>query len=300
VLESVILVINGKGGVGKTSLVANLAGLAAESGWRVLAIDVDPQGNLARDIGVLDRSDAGANLRDAATGRAGLTPLVDVRSRLDLVPGGDQLDALAAEIHATLARGQIAGGLGMLEGAIAPIAGRYDLIVIDSPPGDKSLQTAAARAARFLVVPTAPDDCSIDGLGAVFERWAHLRVDGGNPDLEILGVALTLTVARGDRIRRRARAVLAELLAGGVEVFETSIRFAQAAAVDCRRRGLLVHEYEQAALDAEPWYRNKQSVGESYSSATAGLAADYQSLTDEILHAYLARRGLAPVPVEVS
>ena len=46
-----------KGGVGKTSLVANLAGLAANGGWKTLAIDTDPQGNLARDIGVINDAD---------------------------------------------------------------------------------------------------------------------------------------------------------------------------------------------------------------------------------------------------
>ena len=57
-----ILTINGKGGVGKTSLVANIAGLTAASGWRVLAIDTDPQGNLARDLGVLPQADRGASV----------------------------------------------------------------------------------------------------------------------------------------------------------------------------------------------------------------------------------------------
>ncbi len=57
-----ILVLNGKGGVGKTSLTANLAGLAALSGWRVLAVDLDPQGNLGRDLGYLGDADDGQTL----------------------------------------------------------------------------------------------------------------------------------------------------------------------------------------------------------------------------------------------
>ena len=62
------MVSNGKGGVLKTSLTANVAGLAATSGWRVLAVDLDPQGNLATDLGVLAESDGGAGLLDAVTG----------------------------------------------------------------------------------------------------------------------------------------------------------------------------------------------------------------------------------------
>jgi CO dehydrogenase nickel-insertion accessory protein CooC1 len=52
-IPNTILVMNGKGGVGKTSLVANLGGLAAFAGWRTLLVDTDPQGNLGRDLGVM-------------------------------------------------------------------------------------------------------------------------------------------------------------------------------------------------------------------------------------------------------
>ena len=68
------------------------------------------------------------------------------------------------------------------------------------------------------------------------------------------------------------------------EVFDTTIRFAQAAAVDCRRDGRLAHEYEQAALAADPWWKHT-SRGETFSRAATGLADDYQHLTNEILTA---------------
>ena len=58
-LRRTIAVLNGKGGVGKTSLTANLSGLFADAGYRVLAIDLDPQGNLGNDLGYL-----GAGLGD--------------------------------------------------------------------------------------------------------------------------------------------------------------------------------------------------------------------------------------------
>jgi cellulose biosynthesis protein BcsQ len=61
-LSRVIAVINGKGGVFKTSLVANVGGLLAEGGSRVLLVDLDPQGNLAEDLGYADRGDGGRSL----------------------------------------------------------------------------------------------------------------------------------------------------------------------------------------------------------------------------------------------
>jgi hypothetical protein len=61
-LSRVIAVINGKGGVFKTSLVANVGGLLAESASHVLLVDLDPQGNLAEDLGYADQSDGGRSL----------------------------------------------------------------------------------------------------------------------------------------------------------------------------------------------------------------------------------------------
>ncbi len=94
-IPSALMISNGKGGVLKTSLAANLAGLAALSGWRVLAVDLDPQGNLATDLGVLDKSDGGEGLLRAVADNARLTPLahrgeVHVRAA-DLRPGDSDL-----------------------------------------------------------------------------------------------------------------------------------------------------------------------------------------------------------------
>ena len=277
-----ILTINGKGGVGKTSLVANLAGLAAASGWRVLAVDTDPQGNLARDLGVQPAADDGANLRDAILGTAALAPLRGVRPGLDLTPGGRHLEGLIAEVQTMMARGRYLSALSLIDTMLGRVANEYDLIVIDSPPGERALQTLAARAASHLLIPTAPDDCSVDGLSAVFDLYQQLRTDGANPDLNILGVVLMLTVTSATAVKRTVRATLAELLGSTVRVFDTTVRFAQAAAVDCRRDGRLAHEYEQAAHAAAPWW-TVTGRNESFSRAASGLAGDYQQLTNEIL-----------------
>ena len=282
-IPNTILTINGKGGVGKTSLVANIAGLTAGSGWRTLAIDTDPQGNLARDLGVLEQADDGTNLRDAILNRTPLTPLRNVRPGLDLAPGGRHLDSLVAEVQLMMARGQYLSALGLFDRMLTGIADNYDLIIIDSPPGERAIQTLAARAAAHLLIPTAPDDCSVDGLGAVFDLYQQLRTDGGNPNLNILGVVLMLTVTTATNVKRTVRNTLTELLGDHIQVFDTTIRFAQAAAVDCRRDGRLAHEYEQAALIADTWWKHTTTKGETFSRAATGLANDYQQLTNEIL-----------------
>ena len=68
-LSQAIAVSNAKGGVGKTSLVANIGVVAANSGWQVLLVDLDPQGNLGSDLGYRQTggSDEGAGLSRALT-----------------------------------------------------------------------------------------------------------------------------------------------------------------------------------------------------------------------------------------
>ena len=284
------MVSNGKGGVLKTSLAANVAGLAAVSGWRVLAVDLDPQGNLATDLGVLDASDGGEGLLQAVTGSAPLTPLKDVRPGLDLVAGGPRTGELAGHLSRAALSGQLVHG--WLERALAPVAGEYNLIVLDCPPGEALIHTLALTAAHFVVIPTQPDVASIHGLGAVFGRLLEVR-DSTNPQIEVLGVVVGPVGTQSTAIVRDTRSRLTEILGESIPVFDPTIRLAQAAAVHCRDRGLLAHEYESAAATATPWYKlraERGSQGPKFSSAASGLAEDYQRLTEAILAAYTTRQ----------
>ena len=288
-IPSALMVSNGKGGVLKTSLAANLAGLAATSGWRVLAVDLDPQGNLASDLGVLEQSDGGAGLLAAVADQAPLEPLRDVRPGLDLVAGGPR----TAELTGHLSKAALAGQFvhGWLERALAPLAGGYNLVVFDCPPGEALIHTLALTSAHYVLIPTQPDIASIHGLGAVFGRLLEVR-SSTNPAIEVLGVVVGPVGTQSKAIVRDTRARLTELLGESVPVFDRTIRLAQAAAVHCRERGLLAHEYETAAGQATPWYQRRKSGGEGprFSSAAAGLAEDYQALATEILAAYSARQ----------
>ena len=288
VIPSCVMVSNGKGGVLKTSLAANVAGLAAASGWRVLAVDLDPQGNLATDLGVLDQSDGGEGLLRLVADGTPLTPLPSVRPNLDLVPGGPR----TAELAGHLSRAALAGQLvhGWLERALAPVAGEYNLIVLDCPPGEALIHTLAMTTAHFVVIPTQPDVASIHGLGAVFARLLEVR-GSTNPQIEVLGVVLGPVGTQSTAIVRETRTRLAEILGETIAVFDPTIRLAQAAAVHCRDRGLLAHEYENAAGQALPWYKLRgEKKPPAFSSAASGLAEDYQRLTEAILAAYTTRQ----------
>jgi chromosome partitioning protein len=288
-IPSALMISNGKGGVLKTSLAANLSALAANSGWSVLAVDLDPQGNLATDLGCLEGSDGGEGLLHAVCDPKPLIPLEQVRPGLDVVPGGPR----TAELAGYLSRMALSGELvhTWLERALAPIASNYSLIVFDCPPGEALVHALAMTAAHYVLIPTQPDLGSIHGLGAVFRRLLDIRAST-NPAIEVLGVVVGPVGTQSTAITRRTRAHLADILGESVPVFDRTIRLAQAAAVHCRERGLLAHEYEQEAEQATPWYRRIGERGHtpSFSSAARGLAEDYQVLAEEILGAFATRQ----------
>lgn len=297
-IKNAIMVMNGKGGVLKTTLTAQIAGIAALSGWRVLAVDLDQQANLARDLGYADRSDGGASLLAAVTGGAPVLPIADVRPNLDVVTGGPELVKLSRHLELERASETVAT-YRHLEAAIRAIAEPYQLVIFDSPPGGEVLHLEAMTASRGVVVPTQPDQGSIDGLATVFRRLNEVRA-GPNPDLEVLGVALGPVPSQSTRLRADAVEKLQSLGGGAVHVFDTVIRSTQKIAVECRETGTLVHEYEQAAVaaaeaaaTAPKWYQltpSERRKRRSFSSAAAGLAEDYQDLTAEILQRFTAVR----------
>ena len=251
-INQTIAVMNGKSGVGKTSLVANLAGLAAASGWRVLIVDLDQQGHLGNLLTYQDRSDRGAGLAAAARSGEALNVVHDVRPGLDVVAGGEALRNLANELIRQTAIGAVPDhhSATWLSSALSPLAENYDLILLDTPPSGSTVHLAAVTAARYVVVPTAPDHDSIEGLAEVATLFADV-LSSWNPDIELLGVVLTQLVRGASAIERRARQELSEILADGLPIFASTIRFAPHAAQQFSQFGLLAHEYEQDAGDAE-------------------------------------------------
>ncbi len=284
-LRRTIAVINGKGGVGKTSITANLAGLFAASGYRVLAVDLDPQGNLGSDLGYLGAglSDGGAGLRSASLDLKAPEYLNDVRPGLDVVPGGEHLHDLAAMLQARSRTGR--GGAQDLAVTIAELAGEYDLTLLDCPPGSDVLQEGALHAARWALIPTKTDDASRAGLRDVARRFLTAR--NANPDLAVLGVVLFGINTNARRVVGQARTALEQDLGGVAPVLATAIRHVEAAAVDARGRGQLVHELERDASAAPKWYERLRNPGEAPTQRLAGsagvLAGDYEALAEEVL-----------------
>jgi len=280
-LARVVCVANGKGGVSKTSVAANIAGLAAAGGFRVLLVDLDPQGDLSDDLGYYDNpnDDQGQQLAEALVTGAALTAnLAGVRDRLDVVSGGAWLGDATEQLAHDLKGGRPPEAV--LGAALAPLAGRYDLVLIDTPPIDATLQTIALAAARWLLIPTRADASSIRGIRRIAER-----LQDTTHQIDLLGVVLTGVPTSARRIRADAADDIHAVLGGVAPLLEATIRASDAVARSTRDRGLLVHELAEQVEGAQPYWqalRQGRSPARLPSSAPA-LADDYVRLTEEVL-----------------
>lgn len=285
-LDRVIAVINGKGGVLKTTLVANIGGLLAASGFRVLLVDLDPQGNLAEDLGYTghDTDDEGVSLSKALMFGGAAVPVTSVRENLDVLPGGPALERATAGL-AVQANKDPDGAKLALANVLAPIAGDYDMIILDCPPGDETLQTAAVAAARWALVPVKTDRSSRKGLTAVAARLD--AVLGVNPRLDLLGVVLVATGTSATAIQREARDHIADLFGADHDVtFTATIRHSEATAQATRERGLLVHELDEKVRSGPKWYeiRKGNAAPQLLAPRTAGpVADDMHAVTQELV-----------------
>lgn len=283
-IDRVVALANGKGGVGKTTTVANVGGYAALAGAKVLLVDLDPQGDLARDLGYEPHN--GRELFNALI--AGTQPriLKDVRENLDVIPGGQALEDIQSLMVSRAGRSD-AGDFGdLLYAVLGPIAEDYDLILLDTPPGERTLVEGALAVASAVVIPTRSDEASIDGVERVARRFMAVRER--NPVLQLAGVVLFGVGPRSLRLERSVRNSLEEMLADVAPVFNTRIRNLESASADARKKGLLFYELEGAATDAQKErlkaLRAGEKPAEEFFARSAGdLAEEYEQLTGEIL-----------------
>lgn len=280
-LSRVICIANGKGGVSKTSLVANIGGLTAAAKYRTLLVDLDPQGDLSDDLGYFANADDdhGRALAAAVLTGQSLTPaLRNVRPGLDVITGGEHLADVGGGLVARMSRGaSITDGLAA---ALAPLAPQYEVVLIDTPPVDVALQSVALGAARWLIVPTHADASSIRGIRRIAERVATT-----SHQLDLLGVVLTGVPTSARRVRADAAADISAILGGTAPLFEATIRSSDAVARATRAEGVLVHELAERAEGAEPFWQalRKGITPQRVPGSAPALAQDYVRLTEEVL-----------------
>ncbi|WP_106640389.1 ParA family protein [Allosphingosinicella vermicomposti] len=210
-----VAIANQKGGVGKTTTAINIATALAATGWRVLVVDLDPQGNASTGLGV-DQSQREACSYELLIENCGLDDVAVPTA----VPG---LHVVPATINLSGAEIELvneADRTHRLDAALsAPAATRWDICLIDCPPSLGLLTINALVASQSILVPLQAEFFALEGLSQLL-RTIELVRERFNPGLSLLGVALTMYDKRNNlssQVGDDVRAVL------GKTVFDTVV-----------------------------------------------------------------------------
>jgi len=183
----VIAFANQKGGVAKTTTTLNLAVAFAESGYRVLCIDLDPQGNLTMSQGI-DPDKVEKSLYDVLVNDMPISEII-VKREIDIAVAS--IDLAGAEIAMSTKIGRERS----LEKALKEVQGDYDFVCIDTPPSLGLLTINALTAANKVIVPVQCEYLSMRGL-VQLQNTLKMIQENLNPDVRIEGILPTMLDSR--------------------------------------------------------------------------------------------------------
>jgi chromosome partitioning protein len=211
-MAHVLAFANQKGGVAKTTSTVNLGAALREHDLRVLAVDMDPQGNLTMSQGI-DTESLDKSMYDVLVHR---TPIEDVIYERELDVAASTIDLAGAE----MALATMIGRERALQRALDAVRDKYDYILIDTPPSLGLLTINALTASEGVIVPVQCEYLSLRGL-LQLEKTLEMIRENLNPDVHIQGILPTLFDARTHHGRESIE-VLRENF--GDLVFETVVR----------------------------------------------------------------------------
>lgn len=255
-----ISIANHKGGVGKSATCQALGNGLAALDWRVLMIDMDPQGSLTAACGVNATTVNMSHVLAGGDGdRADLPSIL-----LNVADGAGVLHLAPSGIELAVNEAALAGGDGdranALRAVLGSVAGRYDVCLIDCPPSLGLLTVNALAASTAVIIPTQPQIADIRGLMLFLNSVVETR-DAINPALVIAGVLITFYDGR----TIHHRDAVDTLRAQGVPLFDTmigrSIRVAESAAAG---ESILTYDpenpqaenYRQFANEVNTWLKS--------------------------------------------
>ncbi|MFJ6932991.1 MAG: ParA family protein [Lactobacillus gallinarum] len=189
-MVNVISVANQKGGVGKTTTTINLAASIADRGYRVLIVDIDPQGNATSGLGI-EKSEIDQDIYNVLIDEITIQDTIHHTSiaKLDMVPATINLSGAETELISMMARET------RLKSALDAISDQYDFIFIDCPPSLGQLSINAFTASDSILIPVQSEYYAMEGLSQLLNT-IRLVQKHFNKDLGVEGVLLTMLDAR--------------------------------------------------------------------------------------------------------
>lgn len=246
----VIAVTNQKGGVGKTTTCSALAGIFRQRGRRVLAIDLDPQGNLSFSLGA---DDSGYTVHDVMKGKCTVMQAVKHTHICDVITSNILLSGTELELKQQERE-------FVLKDALDDVKKDYDAVIIDTPPALSILTINAYTAANDLIIPMTPEILSLQGIAQVKDTILAVK-KYYNHELNVRGILLTRYNSKyllSTEVAEMAQIIADQL---GTQIFDTKISACIAAAeapahqetlVDYSPRCRAAREYTRLAEELYP------------------------------------------------
>lgn len=203
----IITLANNKGGVSKTTIAQALANGFKKKGYKVLAIDLDPQGNLSY---AMDAGKPALTAYDLLNGEPAEQCIVDT-AQTQIITSNSHLASVQINTPYTLKE------------RLEPLKNRYDYIIIDTAPALNMLNINALTASDFVIVPATADVFSLQGLAQFAQNIVSIR-DKYNPDLRIAGIAISQFNKRTILNRQLSKAMQDVAKTLNTKVFNSKIR----------------------------------------------------------------------------